>query len=619
MAKNRIKGITITLDADATPLQKALNTVDKALKTTQDNLKDINKLLKLDPGNTELLKQKQQNLNNAIIDTKDRLKVLKDAYKELDGKETSEAKEQQELLAREIAETENKLKSLKKEMSDFGSVAKQKLDAVGDSLKNAGDKMQDIGGNLSRSVTAPIVALGTLGVSFNAQLEQYQVALTTLTGSAEEADRIITNLQEDASKSPFDTKSLIEANQYLISAGVDADKARQDILNLGNAIAATGGGSAELSRMAANLQQIKNTGKATAQDIRQFANAGINIYGLLADATGKTTEEVKDMEVSYELLSDALAKASGEGGKYFGAMENQSQTLTGQLSSLKDEFGALLGDLTKELMPIIKDILGFAKTLIGYLKSLTPEQKKVAQTILMVAAALGPVVLMIGKVISGVGSIIKVVGSMMTPIGAAITIFGLLVAAGVALYKNWDTIKAKGKALLSSISDTFTRIKDTISQKIQSAKDIIANAVEKMKSLLNFHWELPKFKLPHITWTAQPVDPSKWYYKILEVLGLPTSLPKLNVDWYAKAMRNGMILDHPTIFGSMNGQLLGAGEAGSEVVVGTSSLMQMIQQATGSGMTVNMTVNGGNISANELADIVIDKLTTKIQRGNQRW
>ena len=79
-------------------------------------------------------------------------------------------------------------------------------------------------------------------------------------------------------------------------------------------------------------------------------------------------------------------------------------------------------------------------------------------------------------------------------------------------------------------------------------------------------------------------------------------------------------MNSPTIFGMNNGKLLGGGESGSEVIVGTNSLMGMIQKAVGTnGMTINMTVNGGNISANELANVVIDKLTNTIQRNNQRW
>ena len=254
MAKNRIKGITIEIGGDTTQLQQSLKQVDSALKTTQNSLKDVNRLLKLDPKNTELLRQKQELLNTAVRDTKDRLTTLKDAYRQLDGKGTEEAKEQQKLLAREIAETEQKLKSLKAESRDFGSVFKQQLQAVGQELKDVGDKLSSTGKDLSMKLTAPLLAVGGVGIAYNAQLEQYQTMFTTLTGSAEEADKIITQLQEDASKSPFDTASLIEANQYLISAGVEADEARSMINNLGNAIAASGGGSAELSRMAQNLQ-----------------------------------------------------------------------------------------------------------------------------------------------------------------------------------------------------------------------------------------------------------------------------------------------------------------------------------------------------------------------------
>ena len=277
---SRIKGITIELDANITPLQKALSNVDKSLKNTQASLKDVNKLLKLDPSNTELLKQKQELLKQSIEDTKDRLKTLNEAYKQLDGQGTEEAKKQQELLAREISETEQNLKSLKKEYSDFGSVAKQQLTEVGNQMKEVGGKITDTGKDLSMKLTAPIVALGTVGINYNAQMEQYRTMFTTLTGSAEEADRVIQQLQADAQKSPFDSASLIQANQYLISAGVSADEARTMINSLGDAVSATGGGSAELERMAQNLQQIKNVGKASSQDIKQFANASINIYGL---------------------------------------------------------------------------------------------------------------------------------------------------------------------------------------------------------------------------------------------------------------------------------------------------------------------------------------------------
>lgn len=203
------------------------------------------------------------------------------------------------------------------------------------------------------------------GVEFNAKMEKYQTGLTTLLGSEEEAARVMAQIRSDAARTPFDVDSLTQANQMLISTGMSAGDARKDVLNLANAIAATGGGSAELSRMAANMQQVQNVGKATAMDIRQFAMAGINIYGLLADSMGVTTEQVKDMDISYEQLSAALAHAAEEGGAYEGAMEAQSQTFNGRLSTLKDNVLQLEGALTQDIfstlsntaLPMVMDIV----------------------------------------------------------------------------------------------------------------------------------------------------------------------------------------------------------------------------------------------------------------------
>ena len=162
-------------------------------------------------------------------------------------------------------------------------------------------------------------------------------------------------IKEDARTTPFDVSGLTQANRLLISTGISADEARDTILALGDAVSASGGGNDELQRMAVNLQQIKNAGKATALDIRQFAYAGINIYQLLADYTGKTTEEVRDMEISYEVLSGALKQASKEGGKFYNAMNKQSKTLKGQISNLKDGFSMLAGSLSEPVFDYIKD------------------------------------------------------------------------------------------------------------------------------------------------------------------------------------------------------------------------------------------------------------------------
>ena len=223
-----------------------------------------------------------------------------------------------------------------------------KISATGVAI---GNLMADV----IKKVAQTISEVSKMGVEYNAQIETYQTALTTLTGSAEKANKIIEQVKKDAAATPFEVSSLVKGNQLLISAGLSAEQARDDILALGNAISATGGGEEELSRMVVNLQQIKNVGKASALDIKQFAYAGIDVYGLLADYTGKTREEVTDLEISYEDLTGALKYASQEGGKYFNAMEKQSKTFNGQLSNLKDNFMAFLGEATMPLFTFLKD------------------------------------------------------------------------------------------------------------------------------------------------------------------------------------------------------------------------------------------------------------------------
>ena len=209
--------------------------------------------------------------------------------------------------------------------------------------------------NMAAQAGQALIDVAKAGVEFNSKMEQYETAFTTLLGNGEEAERVMARIREDAAHTPFDVDSLTQANQMLIAAGISADDARTDVLNLANAIAATGGGSAELSRMAANMQQIQNTGKATAQDIKQFANAGINIYGLLADSMGVTTEQAAEMDVTYEQLAEALANAASEGGKYEGALEAQSQTFAGRISTLKDNATQLAGALTEDLFSKLSD------------------------------------------------------------------------------------------------------------------------------------------------------------------------------------------------------------------------------------------------------------------------
>lgn len=263
-----------------------------------------------------------------------------------------------------INKTSAELATLKSRLSD----AENGLGEFSDQTRTSGD-------DLAASVTAGTLAAkayatigSTLlsagkkvveaGVSYNAQLEQYQTALTNMLGSASAAEDALEQIKQDAARTPFDTAGLVKANELLISTGVDADSSRKVILALGDAVSATGGGNEELSRMVQNLQQIKNAGKATAADIKQFAYAGIDVYGILADYTGKSTAEVQKMTVTYDVLTAALEKASDEGGRYYNSMSTQSETLNGQMSTLTDNATQLAGLMTSDLTDGIKMVVG---------------------------------------------------------------------------------------------------------------------------------------------------------------------------------------------------------------------------------------------------------------------
>lgn len=230
-----------------------------------------------------------------------------------------------------------------------------------DGLQSAVTK-GSIAANLFSTVSGKIIEAGkqvvSTGVQYNAQLEQYQTALTNMLGSEAEAVSLLDEIKQDAAKTPFDTAGLVKANELLISTGIDAESSRRTILALGDAVSATGGGNEELSRMAQNLQQIQNAGKATSADIKQFAYAGIDVYGILADYTGKTAEEVQKMTVTYDLLSNALISAADEGGRYFNSMSTQSETLNGQWSTLKDNATQLAGLMTGDLTDGVKTVIG---------------------------------------------------------------------------------------------------------------------------------------------------------------------------------------------------------------------------------------------------------------------
>ena len=275
------------------------------------------------------------------------------------------------------------------------------------------------------------------GLQFNRQMENYQLAFENLLGSAEAANDALEAIKADAAATPFDVAGLVSANRLLISTGQSAEEARQVINALGNAVSASGGGNAELERMAANLQQIANVGKASAVDIRQFAYAGIGIYGILADYTGLAKDEVQGLTISYDLLTDALKAASEEGGRYAGAMEAYSQTLQGQMDTLADNATQALGLVTEgihnALIPIVGDL---ASTLDEFTSSVDWDAWS----------------LEVQQAVTGAYSVLKTLIDFLLQNGKEVISLITGVASAFATWKVVSTVTAAVTALTSAIS-----------------------------------------------------------------------------------------------------------------------------------------------------------------------
>lgn len=264
------------------------------------------------------------------------------------SKETKEFAQKLKEAQAQLNTTAQGLRTAEGYMNSFGDAASGSSKSLAGAIAQ-GTVMAGVFSKLYAAALSAAEGFISSGIEYNAQIETYTTGLTNMLGSAEAAQQVMENIQADAARTPFDVESLTKANQYLISAGENASYARKTINALGDAVAATGGGSDELNRMAQNLQQIANTGKATAVDIKQFAYAGINVYGILADYTGKSTAEVQKMTISYDLLTEALQAASEEGGRYYNAMDDLSQTQNGRTNTLKDNVKQLAGLMTSDL------------------------------------------------------------------------------------------------------------------------------------------------------------------------------------------------------------------------------------------------------------------------------
>lgn len=495
------KGITISFYGETVEFDKSVDGINKALKKTQSELKEVNKSLKFDSSNPQKLQRQMELLNQKQLLLKDSIDTYKSELDKLGNYNdlTADQQKQWESLQKAILQAENDLQKVNQQLEalkgkDIRDLGKQ-IENIGENLNKVGEKIENIGSKFM-VLTGAITGLAGAGIAYNAELEKQTTLFTTLTGSAEKAEQVLSSIKQDALGSPFDAQSLITANQYLISAGMEAENTRQTIMALGDAISATGGGNSELQRMAQNLQQVQNVGKASSMDMKQFAMAGIDIWGILAESTGKTVEELQEMDITFDMINDALIMASSEGGRYYGAMSAQAETLNGKISMLKSTFMELLGSLTESLMPIIKQVLDYLQQLVNRFQGLDDKQKTMIVKIGAMVGAIGPLLTIVGKLIGkkGIGGLVTGFGKLLqnekvvalftniSSAGGGLTgVLNLMKPAIESLFTPW-TIIIGLFVLLYTRSEEF---RTAVNNLVKALLNVFKPAIELVKSVLD--------------------------------------------------------------------------------------------------------------------------------------
>lgn len=376
---SRIQGITVEIGGDTTKLQNALKGVNGQIKSTQSQLKDVNKLLKLDPGNTELLAQKHKLLAEAVSETKEKLATLKTAAEQANAALANGeiSQEQYDALQREIVETEQDLKNLETQANQ-SATAVQKIASSGEKLKTVGDNISSAGQKLL-PVTAGVTALGTASVTtaanFESSMSQVQAtmgitkdAMSTVNGqSVNTMDTLSKLAKKMGAETAFSASECAEALNYLALAGYDTQQmcdTLPTVLNLAaagdialadasdmvtDAMSALGMGVDEAGTM---VDQMAKTASTTNTSVAQLGEGILTIGATAKSIKGGTAE----LNTALGILANNGIKGA-EGGTHLRNIILSLQNPTDKAAAQMEALGLSVYD-SEGNMRSMNDILG---------------------------------------------------------------------------------------------------------------------------------------------------------------------------------------------------------------------------------------------------------------------
>lgn len=346
---NRIKGITVEIGGDTTKLQTALQGVNKEIKNTQAQLKDVEKLLKLDPGNTELLAQKHKLLGQAVEETKNKLQTLKTAQEQANEalKNGTISQEQYDALQREIVETEQELKRLE-EQANQSATALQKISATGEKLQTVGSNIESAGKKLL-PVTGAVTALGTAAVKTAADFDTAMSQVAAVSGATgSDLDALREKAREMGSKTKFSASEAAEAMNYMAMAGWKTGDMLDGIEGIMNLAAASGEDLATTSDIVTDALTALGLSAADSGHFADIlaaassnANTNVSMMGetfkYCAPVAGALGFSAEDTAEAIGLMANAGIKSSQAGT----AMRTMLTNLTGEVTFAGESFGEL--------------------------------------------------------------------------------------------------------------------------------------------------------------------------------------------------------------------------------------------------------------------------------------
>lgn len=607
-----IKGITISFNGDTTKLDKALRTIKNSTKDIDKELKAVDKALKFNPTSVELWRQKQDLLKKKITETESNLKSLKDMQKQMDAQGVDKQSEAYRTVSREIIEAESKLKTFNNELRKIGNA---NVKALGEQFKAAGDKLTAAGNamkGLSTAAAAVVASIGALTVKsakwaddMNTMSKVYSIGTSELQTYAAAADLVDVSVETIA-------KSHVKLEKQMMSAkdgtGASAEAFEALGVSVTNADGSLRDGDAVWQDTIAALGQMENETERDALAMQLMGKSAAELNPLIEDG-GKTYKDVSETLSKYGL--DIIDQDTLDQANQFNDSLDMIKTI-GMVT-----FQQLGTTLAGYLAPAMEKVVDLVGRVAEWLSQLSPETLAVIGTVATVVAVIAPLLLMLGKLATAINAIITIAPMVGTALSVMTGPFGLVVAAiaaviaiGVAVYKNWDTIKAKAIELKDKVVATFNQvkakvvsiwngIKTAIMTPINTAVNAVKTAIDKIKRIINgAKLQLPKFKLPHFKISGG---------KLPWGIGGKGTAPKISVDWYAE----GGIFDRASI--------IGVGEAGSEAVVPLDKFWKKLDAMQGGETNIVININGANSNPVEIANEVKRMLIQETNRRRLAW